>query len=114
MIDSQRKVYIPVVHSSEENIWRRVCVTFEDDLLAIKKYLCDQVILRQEELESTNVSLSEVWLAREHAHPFAAGFEEIYLDNIVTGDCSRYDRTLLFLSWCEEQEEGMKMIVRYK
>ena len=113
MIDRQRKVYVPVAHSSEERIWRRVCITLDDDLLNIKYFLCNQIILRQQEIGSTNVSYSEVWLGR--GREFFEGYSETHLDNIVEGDCSQYGRTLLLLSLCEEQnqEEGMGMIMCY-
>ena len=88
-------------------MWRRVCPTSDDDLSYLKSYLCQQIIIRQQETEIANVTHSEVWLGRGRDLWFIEGYAELHLDNIVEGDCSRYGRTLLFLpiSSCITQQE---------
>ena len=105
IVDRKQKVYVPVARSSGETIWRKICISFINDLYGSsnEKRLCEHIIGDQSELESDNVSHSEVWLAREPFSDYQVFKGEVVLDYIVKGNCSRYGRRLLLLSSCKEK-----------
>ena len=70
----------------------------------LEHFLCTKFVSQQLKLASMNIASTEVMLTRRG--------DEMHFDmfvNIVEGNCSQYDRTLLVLSTCKQK--GMNMII---
>ena len=120
----QRNTYVPVARLPGERTWRKVCYPLEDDkgsYVEQLQYLCQQFSNQPMEVDTHNVSSTEVWLARvvEESPLSGIGYGTplnlpgVHLDYIIPGNCSLYGSTLLLLE-CYNAGMLMPECVCYK
>ena len=89
----QPNTYILVARLREELIWRKVCVPLKERTQYRDNVFCNRNL--PVDLDLHNVSASEVWLARGMKTDVYASYPEIFLHNVVEGNCSQFGGSLL-------------------
>ena len=89
----QRNTYVLVARLPNEMIWRKVCVPLNEKTPGRDVFLCNTNL--PIDLNLHNVSSSEIWLARERRVDIFAPRPEIFLYNVVEGNCSQFGAAFL-------------------
>ena len=99
LLPQQRNTYVPVVRLPGEDIWRKICIPLNEQIQHIEDLqqhpMCRELYNQPTEFDVDNVSSSNIWLAR--VKDVAGLFHQLYLDNLVEGNCSQFGRNLLML-----------------